>query len=96
MPADTHLFQVSFEGARPCLLRPPPLSTAVFGHPVHCCMCRSFLRQSEDVASHFQSPFLNNVLESLRACSPHRLLICDMVALRDAKDCTQAAAMKDT
>ena len=58
MPADTRLFQVFFEGATPCLLRPPPLSTAVFGHPVHCCMCGSFLLQSEDVASHFQSPFL--------------------------------------
>ena len=58
MPADTRLFEVLFEGATPCLLWPPPLSTAVFGHPVHCCMCGSFLRQSEDVASHFQSPFL--------------------------------------
>ena len=55
----------------------------------------SFLRQSEDVASLFQSPFFNNVLESLSACSPHQLFICDMVAPRDAEDCTQAAAMED-
>ena len=34
MPADTHLFQVFFGGASPCLLRPPPLSSAVFWHPV--------------------------------------------------------------
>ena len=32
MPADTHLF---FECTSPCLLRPPPLSSAVFWHPVH-------------------------------------------------------------
>ena len=57
MPADSHLFEVFFEGATPCLLRPRPLSTAVFGHSVHCCVCGSFLRQPEDVASHFQSPF---------------------------------------
>ena len=42
MPANSHLFQVFFEGAPPCFLRPPPLSSAVFWHPVHCCMCRSF------------------------------------------------------
>ena len=30
MPADTHLFQVFFEGASPCLLRLPSLSSAVF------------------------------------------------------------------
>ena len=30
MPAVTHLFQVFFEGASPCFLRPPPLSFAIF------------------------------------------------------------------
>ena len=53
MPGNTDLFQVLFEGASPCLLRPPPLSSAVFWHPVHCCRCGCFTLQSDDVASHF-------------------------------------------
>ena len=40
------------------------LSSIVFWHLVHCCMCGSFSLQSEDVASHFPSPCCNNVLES--------------------------------
>ena len=35
MPADTHIFQVFFECTAPCLQ--PPLSSAVFIHPLHCC-----------------------------------------------------------
>ena len=95
MPADTHLFKVFVQGEHVITPSASPLSSAVFGHPVHCCMCRSFLRQSENVASHFPSPCFNNVLESLRACSIHHLFICDMVAPRDAEYCTQGAEMKD-
>ena len=36
VPANTHFFQVFFEGASPCLLRPHLVSSAVFWHPVHC------------------------------------------------------------
>ena len=43
----------------------------------------------------FSISFVNNDLESLRACSPHHLFICGMVAPREAEDWTQAAAMKD-
>ena len=50
MPANTHLFQVFFESTSPCLLRSPPLSSAVFWHPVYCCMCGSFSLQADDVA----------------------------------------------
>ena len=62
MPANTHLLQVFFEGASPCFLRPPPLSSAVFCNPVHCCMCGSFSLESENVASHFPSPCCDNVV----------------------------------
>ena len=66
-PSNTHLFEFFFESASPCLLRPPPLSSVVFWHPVHCCMFGTFYMQ-EDVASHFPSPCSDNVLESLHAC----------------------------
>ena len=56
MPADTHLFQIFVDS-----------SSADFWHPVHCCMCESFSLQSEDMSSHFPSPYCNNVLESLLA-----------------------------
>ena len=62
MLANNHLFQVFFEGASPCLLRHPSLSSAVFWHPVHWCMCRSFTLQSDDVASHLHSPYAENIL----------------------------------
>ena len=65
-----------------------PLSSAVLWHPVHSCMGWSFCMQSENVASHFPYPCCNNVLESSHACAPHHLFICDMVAPRDAEDCT--------
>ena len=42
MPADSHLFQVFSVFTSPCLLPPPILSSAVFWHPVHYCMGRSF------------------------------------------------------
>ena len=75
MPADTHLFQVFFEGASPCLIGPPLLSSVGFWHTVglHCCLCGSFSLQSEDVAGHFHSHCCNYILESLHACSPHHL-----------------------
>ena len=76
MPADTHLLLVFFEGASPCLLWPPSVSSAVFWHIVHSCMGWSYSLQSENVASHFPSPCCNNVLESLHACSPHHPFSC--------------------
>ena len=33
-----------------------------------------------------------NILESLHACSPRHLFICDMVAPRDAEDCSDAGS----
>ena len=59
MPADTHLLEVFFEGATPCLLSLPHLSSAVFWHPVYCCMGVFLSLPSEDVATHF--PSCNNV-----------------------------------
>ena len=79
IPADTHLFHVFFECTLPCHLRSPPLSSAVFWHPVHCCMDGSLSLLSENVASHFPSPCCNNILESLHACSPHHPFICCMI-----------------
>ena len=57
-----------------------PLSSAVFWHPVHCCMGRYCSLPSEDVASHCPSPCCNNVLESFHACPPHHLCVWRMVA----------------
>ena len=37
----------------PGLIRPTPISSAVFRHPTHCCLGRSFSMQSADVASQF-------------------------------------------
>ena len=45
------------------------LSSAIFWHPVHCCIGGSFSLQSEDVASHFPSPCCNNVL-GVAPCLP--------------------------
>ena len=85
MPANTHLFKVFFEGASPCFLRPPPLSFAVFYHPVHCCMCESVTLLLEDVTSHFLlivltrywSRFMPSIVitSSFVACSRHEMPI---------------------
>ena len=73
MTTDTHLCQVFLECTSSCLLWPPPLSSAVFWHPVHCCMCGSFSVHSENVASNFPSPCCNNVLESLVTWPRHEM-----------------------
>ena len=71
--APCQLIPISSRSSSPCLLRPHPLSPLIFWHLVHCCMCGSFpLPQSEDVVSHFPSPWCNNVLDSLHACLPVR------------------------
>ena len=54
IPADTHLFRSSLNVLR-YIFFGLPFSSAVFWHPVHCCMCGSFYLQSEDVASYFPS-----------------------------------------
>ena len=79
-PANTHLFQVFFEGASPSLLIHHSLSSAVFVYQVYCCRCGSSTLQLENVARHFPSSRADNVMESLHTCSSHHLFICDMVA----------------
>ena len=81
MPADTHLFQVFFEGASPCLLRPPPVLLTSSGTQyitvyvgLSLCCVRTW------PAIFLLLVVTMSVVESLRACSPHHLFICDMFA----------------